>query len=334
MRNVISVRLAGGVFLAFFTGCGSIVESTQEKSPPGHGSEMEGIAYWLPTGSIVLDGTWEKDKDCTIKIGTLIEPDTCSRWRLTRKINHLFDDTVALEVDPATGLLKTVGGTSEDKSAQIIATALETVAKVMTLGAGAPISSATLAGAEGRECAGATPLTPPFHIAIPAKDLHVKYEHCFKITGPPSTPPKQNQDTSGQNEKPEPPVITVKLEVTRKDESTSASGTEIGKNVDGKVMVDGIVVRAPAPYEVKLTQKGRTPTAGADLSGEQIVFLPDPNRIYYLPLDRTPFVKNETKIALVNGVIQSITMTRPSIIYGIVGVPKTILSALVPLTSK
>ena len=46
-------------------------------------------------------------------------------------------------------------------------------------------------------------------------------------------------------------------------------------------------------------------------------------------LDRSPFVKNGTQITLVDGVVQ--TITRPSIILGIVGVPKTILEALVPL---
>ena len=48
-------------------------------------------------------------------------------------------------------------------------------------------------------------------------------------------------------------------------------------------------------------------------------------------LDRSPFVKNGTQITLVDGVVQKVTITRPSIILGIVGVPKTILEALVPL---
>jgi hypothetical protein len=61
--------------------------------------------------------------------------------------------------------------------------------------------------------------------------------------------------------------------------------------------------------------------------------LPDTERKYYLALDRSPFVKNDTQIALVKGVVQKVAVTRPSIILGIVGVPKTILEALVPLSS-
>ena len=92
---------------------------------------MEGTVYWLPKGSVLLDGTWEKDKDCIVKIGTLIEADTSSRWRVKRKINRLFDDNVVLEADPSTGLLslKRVTGTSQDRSADIAAAGLEVAAK-------------------------------------------------------------------------------------------------------------------------------------------------------------------------------------------------------------
>src|SRR5439155_23977367 len=100
--------LAAAVSAILSAGCGSIVQSTQEGSPPAHGSKMEGLAYWLPKGSVIIDGTWDKDaKNCSIKVGTLIEADTSSRWRLTRKVNHLFEDTLLLDVDPGTGLLKT-----------------------------------------------------------------------------------------------------------------------------------------------------------------------------------------------------------------------------------
>jgi hypothetical protein len=85
-------------------------------------------------------------------------------------------------------------------------------------------------------------------------------------------------------------------------------------------------VRAPVPYKITI-DKGDD----QNLVAEQQLFLPDPERIYYLPLDRTPFVKNETKIVLVGGVVQSVSVTRPSIFLGIVGIPKKILEALIPL---
>ena len=90
---------------------------------------------------------------------------------------------------------------------------------------------------------------------------------------------------------------------------------------------EGIVVRAPAPYLVTITEVDRN----TERTGEQLLFLPDTQRDYYLPLDRSPFVKNDTQITLVKGVVQKASVSRPSIILGILGVPKTILDALVPL---
>ena len=74
-----------------------------------------------------------------------------------------------------------------------------------------------------------------------------------------------------------------------------------------------------------------TRVGDSDLQAEQLLFLPDIRRDYYLSLDRSPFVKNDTQITLVKGVVQKVTVSRPSIILGILGVPKTILDALVPL---
>src|SRR5262245_49714906 len=100
-------------------GCGSVVRSTEEVSPPPSGAEMKGLAYWLPKGAIVIEGKWDKESsDWAITVSPYIDADTQSRhYRLMRKVNHLFDDNVTLEVDATTGLLQTVGGTSEDKTA-------------------------------------------------------------------------------------------------------------------------------------------------------------------------------------------------------------------------
>jgi hypothetical protein len=91
-------------------------------------------------------------------------------------------------------------------------------------------------------------------------------------------------------------------------------------------VTNGIVVRAPAPYRVIITVN-----SNPNSQAEQLIFLPDKERDYFLPLDRSPFVKNDTQITLVDGVVQKVAVSRPSIILGILGVPKTILDALVPL---
>jgi hypothetical protein len=123
---------------------------------------MEGLAYWLPKGAIVIDGKWDKDSsDWTITVSPHIEADTSSRWRLRRKVNYLFEDNVTLEVDATTGLLQTVNATSEDKTAAIAAEGLAVAAKAMTFGA---------AGAAAPSFRGATPTPPHAARALNSED--------------------------------------------------------------------------------------------------------------------------------------------------------------------
>jgi hypothetical protein len=42
-------------------------------------------------------------------------------------------------------------------------------------------------------------------------------------------------------------------------------------------------------------------------------------------------VSDETNVTLKDGMIQSIQQSRPSMVAGVVGIPKTILGALVPI---
>jgi hypothetical protein len=86
---------------------------------------MNGLTYWLPKSGVVIEGTSDKDSaDWKFTVTPHIEADTSQRWRLTRKVNYLFQDTVTLEVDAKTGLVKTASGTSENKTAEIIAEGL------------------------------------------------------------------------------------------------------------------------------------------------------------------------------------------------------------------
>ena len=52
---------AAGVSAILTAGCGSVVHSTQEDFPPTSATKMEGLAYWLPKGAVVIEGKWDKD---------------------------------------------------------------------------------------------------------------------------------------------------------------------------------------------------------------------------------------------------------------------------------
>jgi hypothetical protein len=70
---------------------------------------------------------------------------------------------------------------------------------------------------------------------------------------------------------------------------------------------------------------------GGPSSNAQVLLLPDTKYRYYLQISRRPFVKDTTKITLSNGVVQSVQRVRPSLVQGIIGVPKTIVGAVAPI---
>ena len=340
--------LAAGVSAILTAGCGSVVHSKEEDSPPAGGTEMQGLAYWLPKGAIVIEGKWDKDSsDWAITVTPYIDADTSPpHWRLTRKVNHLFEDNVTLEVDATTGLLQTVTATSEDKSAAIAAAGLAIAAKAMTFGAaGAIPGPSSLRRAERAvplcsNQSSSVEFVGSFRYMINSSDLpkDETSSTCRTLvvwSAPTPAPSSTNGVGPTPTATPAPPPTatpsptpvkkTYNIIVYREDKH---GPRETQNPVRIRGQSDGIVVRAPAPYHVAITVNDKP-----NLMAEQLLFLPDTQRDYYLPLDRSPFIKNDTQIALVKGVVQKVTVVRPSIILGIVGVPKTILEALVPLSS-
>jgi hypothetical protein len=327
--------LAAIVSVVFTAGCGSVVQSTHEGVPPAEGTDdrqMQGLAYWLPKGAIVIEGKWDKENtDWTITVTPVIEADTSSpHWRLRRNVNYLFEDNVSLEVDAKTGLLKTVAGTSEDKTAAIVAEGLAVAAKAMTFGAAGGGPGAMFRSTKGAPtwtpCGEPVPLVGSFRYRIDNLPGDEGQETCetLAVQSPTSTSTSTSAASVSPTPSPTPTATTItrlyNILVRRESKRDLRPTKQLDK------VTEGIVVRAPAPYHVTMTVNNKP-----NLIGEQLVFLPDIQRDYYLPLDRSPFVKNDTQITLVDGVVQKYTVARPSIILGIVGVPKTILEALIPL---
>jgi hypothetical protein len=67
------------------------------------------------------------------------------------------------------------------------------------------------------------------------------------------------------------------------------------------------------------------------LAMQQTFTLADVNHTRVVDIARTPLVQDTTSLTLANGMVQSRQYTRPSIVMGILGVPKTLLTAIVPL---
>src|SRR5262249_5139696 len=247
---------AAAVSAILTASCGSIVRSKPEGGPPPDQTEMDGLTYWLPKGGIIIEGTWDKDNaDWKFTVTPHIEADTLQRWRLTRKVNYLFQDTVVLEVDAKTGLLKTVSGTSENKTADIIAEGLAVAAKVMTFGAAGPLGTRQLSRAPTpTPCGEEIPpvlFTGSFRYMIDHLPKDEQQDTCHDLLL--SSPPTSNSTvpatpTPTPTPTPTATPVTYKIVIHREDRTDPPQ-----KPVKTCNLSDGIVVRAPAPYRVIMT---------------------------------------------------------------------------------
>jgi hypothetical protein len=319
MKRVCFVFIVAAGFI--FCGCGSIVNSVREsKEPPMTGQVVSGIPYYLPAGKITVTGSWNKDTRLwDIKITPVIEADTSARYLVERHANILFDDDITISVDPNTGLLQTVNATSTDQSVNALAGLIGAAASALTFSAGlGPLPGA----------GGAVPLraeTEKEFAEIKSNAVFTTFQAVLRYnSGPTSSVYVVSPDLETNRLYAK---FTFILSAADYDPST-----RVAPNT--KTNFPGILVRRLVPYS--LTVKASIYNSDANPVGRfqtppQIVMLPDQRHDYCLELSRAPLVSNTTKITLANGTVQTEQRVRPSVFMGIVGVPKTILSALCPI---
>ncbi|HSY19190.1 MAG TPA: hypothetical protein VK815_12685 [Candidatus Acidoferrales bacterium] len=321
LHSILAVTLA-----TLFCGCGSIVKSTKETVLPKTTTALTGIRYYLPRGKAEVDASWDNDIpgwQPTIK--PVIEADPTACYRVDRNANVLFDDDITLQVDPATGLLQCATASSTDESVAAIASLATAAAEAVTFGA--DIGAAMTSGARG-----STNLTPE-QLAdfenVKANALSSKFSVVLDSQNPKQTCYVVEPDSSKPSNASAKLYAKYVIELKRINDEPNPGGLTVE---DGKT-IGGIVFRIPIPQEVTVNstfyKEGFQPRMNQPKT--QILFLPDDDRDYFLPLDRLPFVTTSTKVTLANGMIQSLQRTRPSMVNAIAGVPKSLLSALTPI---
>jgi hypothetical protein len=263
----------------------------------------------------------------------VIEADPTACYRLERNGNPFFDDDITLQVDPTTGLLQSASATSTDESIAAFANLAAGAASALTFGASLGASGS--GGARGNptaeqlatekaafEIARENAVLSKFSVLV---DPHHPSQTCYVVQPDSTTQPAGSKGGIVETNK-----IYAKyvIELTRlNQEETQASAASATNN-----LVNGIAIRTPIPHEITVTgtfyKEGR---AFPPQTTTQIVFLPDDENDYFLPLARIPLVTTSTKVVLVNGMVQTLQRSRPSIVNAIAGVPKNILSALIPI---
>jgi hypothetical protein len=297
---------------------------------------------------IHIDIIWsESDLNWTVTLTPVIIPDEKARFILRPNSNALFDDNITLTVD-SNGLLQTVNTTITDKTVASLGELVKAAGNVFTFGA-ALAPTAPLARA-----AGAPQPSPELrtfhkdfdpHVSPPdipellsprikiTDNLAYQFSATFKLEIKPPESSINSEKSPGE-------TIDRIVEIDSKKDSKKEDG------IVGIEKIHGIVVRIPIPYQITITETLRMttteiikegkppiiiPSQAKELAQNKIIMLPDINQSYIWPISRRYLVSDQTNVTLKDGMIQSIQLSRPSMAAGVVGIPKTILEALVPL---
>ena len=297
-------------------GCAPVFTSETQISKINNYWVLDGVPYFLPKSKIHIDITWSKDENnWIVSVKPVIQPDDKSpRFILRTDSSALYDDDITIAVDP-NGLLQTVNISTTDKTVSSIAGLAAVAGNAFTFGVG--LAPAGLKEGkkrikkEGKE---APPLPSSFHGDFDPDEIN------------PIIPKLQ------------PPAIDVSAVFTLKFTSLGTTPTQrtdistdayplrglVEASSEKNISIHGIVLRTPVPYKIDITVNN-TVTQSA------VLMLPDVNQNYVLPINRRCLVQDKTNITLKDGMIQSIQQVRPSMVAGVVGIPKTILEALAPI---
>ena len=329
-----------GLFL-LATGCTNILLSRKDSPAPqiryaaGTYARWNGLPYYLPTAKVRVDGTWNKDsKEWDVKITPIIEPDVTNVFTLHSNANALFDDDTSIGID-TNGLLSTVTATSEDKTVSALGDLIAAAANAMSFGAGLSPKTSFKNLKDVRDA-------PPYPATVlPSSSFRILVDPLVPADTDSlwvSAPPGSGIGTTDRTN--QYAYVSVRAEY-------SAPALPLGATEDSTATnIEGIVVRLLAPVTVKITphiilasdlpalldqKKDLTSSIYTSDPVPQTIMLPDVRGAYVLPIKRRYLVKDVTKVGLVNGTVQVLGVTRPSIVAGFVGIPKTILGALVPI---
>jgi hypothetical protein len=335
----------------FVTGCTSVVTSVKPISlyeAKSNYKILDGIPYFLPKSIIHVDIIWsESDLNWTVGLTPVIIPDEKSRFILRPSSNALFDDNITLTVD-SNGLLQTVNTTITDKTVSSLGDLVKAAGNVFALGAAMPTMPTFEKAFKERLRAGEPP-----KLELVRRSFHGDFDPDVGLLVPSLESPPINKTADPIDQ------FTAEFKITTERLGTPITSEKSpGETIDRIVEPDskqgdgtaeienihGIVVRIPIPYKITICEKLKLIRRGTsgnaigeskpiELMQSKIFLLPDTDIQHncVLPISRRYLVSDQTNVTLKDGMIQTIQLNRPSMVAGVVGIPKTILEALVPI---
>lgn len=301
-KYLISTAVIAGCTL--LAACTSVSTAPASKLVASNPSTIAGLFYFLPEGRIHAQGVKGKDGSTpfTITITADIVPDYNAAYFIKRDSNYFYDDDLDLKTD-SNGLLTAGNATSTDETVNIIG-AVVALAKPLFLIPPKPKPVVTT--------------TSPFDVTfypkgVVSEDNPLSFESAESYL---ASCGFALEDSVTMDPDPHPAPFKKPSQYAQALPS------------DFK---DGIAFRLAVAYPVNIKSMSTITDINYTIAASRTVLIPDKSHTYYLDYSRVPFVAKKTNLSFTSGMLTEFSQTVPSPIVGILGIPKAIIQAVVPI---
>lgn len=313
-------------------GCAAV--QTTREGPGAADAPRNGLSYFLPKGHVVVQLTWNPQLGSwNVTPTVLIEADPSERFDLDWSNSILSDKDTTVSVDPATGLLETLDASTPGQNVNTVGALVGAEPNVLRLGTTtAPESSYSGQGFTAEDYLAYAQKSPAE--AQSAASYPASAQLILSDDAPTEATVLLAAPGHGSGHL----YAAIRARLTRRYDL----GADFPRNRKWALPPDGkgggIVVRLPIPYELSV-EETLSPDATFRDSAQRrvcaiaprIVMLPDSQHDFLYRVLGRPLVTDTTRIALTNGMIQSLEQVRPSLLAALIALPKYLVLNVVPV---
>jgi hypothetical protein len=293
-------------------GCAIVATERVGSSPVAGGPGTTGVPYLLPKALLPLELIVNGAQVRVDILEPIYVGDPEHAYVLRYDASAFSSDTVTLEVDPKTSLLKSVTLISKDETGEVLKKAIATFVRAESAaGPGDTVLLQTMLD----------PSDPATIAAVRAQidaalDTYLKGRQAACSEAPAEPECRKFSDLPNQG------VPATLLEVKPMG-STEARAAMAAARPDCSI---GICHRATVPYRIDMSLFGQGRTT--------VVQLPNHGPILALALQRHAFVQSQHTATLNNGMLQKYEAIKPSSALALVSWPLDVYDAVVKTTAQ
>lgn len=293
-----------------------------------------GLSYFLPKARVIVSLQWNdslRSWDVTPTI--VIEADPRARYNLDWSNSVLADKDTTVTVDTATGLLQTLDASTPGNNVNTVGALVGAAPNVLRLGTTtAPVSSYSGQG-------------------FTAEDYVSYVQRIPSHSGEPAEFPATSQVVVSDADPSDATVIlaapgrgtgrmygAIRVRLTKQYDLGAEFPRNAKQLLNAKAQGGGIMVRVPIPYLLTVDETLSSDAHFGNQSARQvcsiaprIVMLPDSQHDFLYRVLSRPLVSDATRVALNNGMIESLEQVRPSMLAALIALPKYLILNVAPI---